>query len=122
RHLVLPLEDDASPCSPAGRQGGASSPRGKTRRCLIPSQEDEASPRSPAERRGSTSFPRRKMRRHLVPAVSRAYLILPLPKSCGTHACSSAKVSLPSILTTEKMGQKKQFQSDPQATAQANIL
>ncbi|RRT47471.1 hypothetical protein B296_00004617 [Ensete ventricosum] len=49
-----------------------------------------------------------------------------LPKLCGTPAYPSVKVSFPRDLieslrlTKEKMGQKKQFSRDPQATAQAN--
>ncbi|RWW41210.1 hypothetical protein BHE74_00053318, partial [Ensete ventricosum] len=37
RRLVRPLEDEATPCSPTGRQDGASSPHGEMRHRLIAS-------------------------------------------------------------------------------------
>ncbi|RWW12269.1 hypothetical protein BHE74_00043407 [Ensete ventricosum] len=58
--------DEASPCSPAGRRGGALSPRGKMRRRLVLRLEDEAAPRSPVGRRGSASSLCGKTRHRLV--------------------------------------------------------
>ncbi|RZS23514.1 hypothetical protein BHM03_00056458 [Ensete ventricosum] len=58
--------------------------------------------------------------------LSWAWLILPKP--CSTHACPSAKVSLPRDLleslrlTKEKTGQRKQFQRDPQATCSSKYF
>ncbi|RZS28151.1 hypothetical protein BHM03_00061712 [Ensete ventricosum] len=73
RHcLVLPLEDEVTPHSPAGRQG-ITRPLMRRRgilsledACLVPAREDKASHHSPAGRRDDVSSPREETMHHLV--------------------------------------------------------
>ncbi|RWW02693.1 hypothetical protein BHE74_00024390, partial [Ensete ventricosum] len=56
QRLVPPLEDDATPSSPAGRRGVATFSRWKTRRRLVLRLEDETTPRCLVPARGDARY------------------------------------------------------------------
>ncbi|RRT39635.1 hypothetical protein B296_00056687 [Ensete ventricosum] len=63
-------EDEATPRSPVGRRGSASSLCGKTRHRLVLPLEDEAAPCPRAGRRGVALLPRSYVGRRTVPLGS----------------------------------------------------
>ncbi|RRT53939.1 hypothetical protein B296_00049494, partial [Ensete ventricosum] len=67
RHrLALPLEDDATHHSPAGRRCDPSFSRWKTMRRIVLPLEDDVTPRSPVGRQCNASSPYMQTRHHLV--------------------------------------------------------